>query len=521
MVAAADGPQRVVVRHRAAAARLHGEDRRQAQRIVSVATMEGVWFAYDAANGRPIYQRVKVIDPPSIRAQPGKPVAVYPVVARRPQLLAGVVRPDDQLRLQRRRRDGGARDQAKLTPTQKKRKSTARRRLPRARERRLRHVPSGLARPRLDQRDRHPHGQARLEVPTPEPERGGVTTTATGLGFAGGGDGILRAFDLKTGKVLWKFQTGRQIAAGASVYSVDGKEYIAITAGGTPTSSGGGTASQLQVFALGASQQRVAAADAAGVTRRAAAPRPCARRRATPPRRDGRSRSPRAARLGSHAAGGSSSGRGTRTRRTSRPSGPLLLTARRSPARASSVDGYASAAHGDERHLPLRRRQHLPRRHPSALRASAHATVHGQQADAAEQQARCVASLRGLQRRLRRRRPHARGRRRQRLVTGRCDDTARRRPRRTCYTYQLERHDHGRAGKPVEGAVVITRTQDRDFWTYSSATDASGHYSSFFAASDETAADPVPLAVGVASAARRTAASSARTHRSSGCRARR
>jgi hypothetical protein len=45
---------------------------------------------------------------------------------------------------------------------------------------------------------------------------------------------------------------------------------------------------------------------------------------------------------------------------------------------------------------------------------------------------------------------------------------------------------------------VITRTQDRDFWTHSSATDANGHYSSFFAASDETAADPVPLSVGVA-----------------------
>ena len=49
------------------------------RRVVSVATMEGVWFAYDAASGRPIYQRVKVIDrtehPP---LQPGKPVVVYP-----------------------------------------------------------------------------------------------------------------------------------------------------------------------------------------------------------------------------------------------------------------------------------------------------------------------------------------------------------------------------------------------------------------------------------------------------------
>src|SRR5438270_152653 len=89
---------------------------------------------------------------------------------------------------------------------------------------------------------------------TPEPERGGPTTTAGGVGFVGGGDGNLRAFDVKTGEVLWKFQTGRQIASGPSVYSVDGKEYIAITVGDTVTSSGGGTvASHLQVFALGGS----------------------------------------------------------------------------------------------------------------------------------------------------------------------------------------------------------------------------------------------------------------------------
>src|SRR5262249_14327155 len=79
------------------------------------------------------------------------------------------------------------------------------------------------------------------EVKTPEPERGGVTTTDAGLGFAGDGDGNLRAFDAKTGKVLWTFQTGFQIASGPSIYSVDGKEYVAITIGGTATSSGGGT----------------------------------------------------------------------------------------------------------------------------------------------------------------------------------------------------------------------------------------------------------------------------------------
>ena len=53
-------------------------------------------------------------------------------------------------------------------------------------------------------------------------------------------------------------------------------------------------------------------------------------------------------------------------------------------------------------------------------------------------------------------------------------------------------------GKPVQGAIVVTRTADRDFWTFSSPTDAQGHYVSFFSASDEAGADPVPLNVQVA-----------------------
>jgi hypothetical protein len=65
-------------------------------------------------------------------------------------------------------------------------------------------------------------------------------------------------------------------------------------------------------------------------------------------------------------------------------------------------------------------------------------------------------------------------------------------------TYQLTGTITDKTGKPVQGAVVITRTQDRDFWTHSSPSDANGHYSSFYAASDETSADPVILAVGVA-----------------------
>src|SRR5207302_9610144 len=143
--------------------------------------------------------------------------------------------------------------QAKLTPTQKKNKFV------------LGDVFLGLQNGNFgtELQGWHDHGSiSAIDVnsgkrvwkfTTPEPERGGVTTTDSGLGFAGGGDGVLRAFDLRTGKVLWTFQTGHQIASGGSLFSIDGKEYLAITVGGTPTSSAGGTATELQVFALGGS----------------------------------------------------------------------------------------------------------------------------------------------------------------------------------------------------------------------------------------------------------------------------
>jgi hypothetical protein len=66
------------------------------------------------------------------------------------------------------------------------------------------------------------------------------------------------------------------------------------------------------------------------------------------------------------------------------------------------------------------------------------------------------------------------------------------------YTYQLSGTITDAAGKPVVGAIVVTRTQDRDFWTFSKPTDANGHYTSVFAASDEGGDDPVPLTVQVA-----------------------
>jgi len=67
------------------------------------------------------------------------------------------------------------------------------------------------------------------------------------------------------------------------------------------------------------------------------------------------------------------------------------------------------------------------------------------------------------------------------------------------YTYQLSGTITDAGGKPVQGATLVTRTQDRDFWTFSLPSDANGHYTSFFAASDEMGANPVPLTVQVAS----------------------
>jgi hypothetical protein len=65
-------------------------------------------------------------------------------------------------------------------------------------------------------------------------------------------------------------------------------------------------------------------------------------------------------------------------------------------------------------------------------------------------------------------------------------------------SYRLEGTITDASGKPVQRATVVTRTTDRDFWTFSEPSDANGHFVSFFSASDEQGSDPVPLSVQVA-----------------------
>ncbi|MEO6801856.1 MAG: PQQ-dependent dehydrogenase, methanol/ethanol family [Granulicella sp.] len=59
----------------------------------------------------------------------------------------------------------------------------------------------------------------------------GVLATGGGVVFAATPEGNLIALDSKSGKSLWHFQTGGRIASSPISYAVDGKQYIAISAG--------------------------------------------------------------------------------------------------------------------------------------------------------------------------------------------------------------------------------------------------------------------------------------------------
>jgi alcohol dehydrogenase (cytochrome c) len=75
-------------------------------------------------------------------------------------------------------------------------------------------------------------GKIKWQVKTPLPMMGGALTTAGGLMFTGEGDGWFRAYDAKSGKVLWSFFAGAGVNAPPASYSVDGKQYIVVGAGG-------------------------------------------------------------------------------------------------------------------------------------------------------------------------------------------------------------------------------------------------------------------------------------------------
>jgi glucose dehydrogenase len=75
-------------------------------------------------------------------------------------------------------------------------------------------------------------GKIAWSVKTELPMMGGATATAGGLVFTGEGNGWFKAYDAKTGAVLWRFYCGAGVNAAPAVFEVDGEEFVAVAAGG-------------------------------------------------------------------------------------------------------------------------------------------------------------------------------------------------------------------------------------------------------------------------------------------------
>jgi len=75
-------------------------------------------------------------------------------------------------------------------------------------------------------------GKKVWQVKTDQPMMGGATATAGGLVFTGEGNGWFKAYDAKTGAVLWQFYCGAGVNAAPSVFSMDGEQFIVVAAGG-------------------------------------------------------------------------------------------------------------------------------------------------------------------------------------------------------------------------------------------------------------------------------------------------
>ncbi len=76
-------------------------------------------------------------------------------------------------------------------------------------------------------------GAIRWQQKTPEPLVGGTLATAGGLVFTGEGNGNFSAFDSRTGARLWQFNCGAGVNAPPITYAVEGRQYVAVAAGGS------------------------------------------------------------------------------------------------------------------------------------------------------------------------------------------------------------------------------------------------------------------------------------------------
>ncbi len=471
------------------------------RRIVSVATMEGVWFAYDAATGAPIYQRIKILDNVEHPALvPGKPVAVYPSSLGGFNYSPASYDPATNYVYNAAAETASALQQQ--TPAQEQIQQLL-----------LGNTFLGLANGdfgsylqsgwkdygSISAVDVNT-GKVAWKFDTPQPERGGVTTTAGGVGFAGGGDGVLRAFDAKTGDVLWKFQTGFQIAAGASIYTVNGNEYVAITVGGTTTSSNGGTvASQLQVFGLGGSS-----AQSVGPTFTTM------QRLSVPPKRATAVAAARHASRHAAVTGRAGSARivtpgpvliqawNPNTSNTQDVLGQVTLAGKPVAGVDVRVDGWVAPATDSTGTFAYPADNTMPDRHVITVASASHATVNGRKLTPAEQTQVLSAkgavnvgySVTGVSTRS--------GPEGTVVLSGRITYGQNNAPHPVqLYSYELTGTVTDANGSPVSGAIVTTRTSDHKFWTFSRPTGANGKYTSFLVAADQEGDNPVPMTVAV------------------------
>jgi PQQ-dependent dehydrogenase (methanol/ethanol family) len=92
-------------------------------------------------------------------------------------------------------------------------------------------------------------GRIRWQRSAAQPLVGGLLVTAGGVVFAGEGSGAFRAYDARSGQSLWSYMAEAGVNAPPVTYAVNGRQYVAVAAGGNSLFNFK-TGDQLLVFAL-------------------------------------------------------------------------------------------------------------------------------------------------------------------------------------------------------------------------------------------------------------------------------
>ena len=78
-------------------------------------------------------------------------------------------------------------------------------------------------------------GDRKWEIKHPTPSWAGVLTTAGGVVFSGDNEGYVLAADSRSGRELWRYQTGAPIYAPPTTFTIDGRQFVVMPAGMTLT----------------------------------------------------------------------------------------------------------------------------------------------------------------------------------------------------------------------------------------------------------------------------------------------